>query len=69
MTTNACAKTVEVKDNVITAKSEGSAVIKVELKNKVIQNEIYLAVCKKTGKTFNNKLSTGVIYLDVTVTK
>ncbi len=61
------AKFVEVKDGVITGKASGTATVKVELKNETIQKKLYDKVCEATGKTFGNHLTTGVVYVDVTV--
>ena len=61
------AKVVEVKDGIITGKAAGTATVKVELKKEGLAAELYSNVCALTGKEFGNKLTTGVVYVDVTV--
>lgn len=63
------AKVVSVSGNVITAAGAGEGTIKVELKTDTAKNTIYNAVCAAIDKKFANTLSTGVVYVDVTVTE
>ena len=63
------AKYVNVTDGIITAVAPGpsTGTIKIELKGEGIATELYNNVCDLTGKEFGNKLTTGVVYVDVTV--
>lgn len=60
-------KVISVDDGVISAVAAGKAEIKIELKTEAVKNRLYTAACAAAGKEFNNKLSTGIIYIDVTV--
>ncbi|MEE3428679.1 MAG: hypothetical protein VZQ55_06910 [Ruminococcus sp.] len=63
------AKYVNVTDGIITAVAPGpsTGTIKIELKGEGIATELYNNVCGLAGKDFGNKLTTGVVYVDVTV--
>ena len=56
-------------DGIITPVAPGpsTGTIKVELKKEGLGTELYNNVCGLAGKDFGNKLTTGVVYVDVTV--
>lgn len=58
-----------VKDGVITGVGAGNAVITVNLLDNGTITDVYTGVAGAIGKTFGNKLTTGVIYVEVTVTE
>lgn len=63
------AKVISVKGGVITAVAAGEGTVLVEIKNADLQKFVYDSVCQITEKTFGNKLTTGKIFVDVTVTE
>jgi fibronectin type 3 domain-containing protein len=63
------AKYISVKDGVITAEAEGKGTVTVKITTPELQQFIYDKTCDILGKTFGNKLTTGKIFVDVTVTE
>ena len=63
------AKYISVKDGVITAEAEGKGTVTVKLTTPELQQFIYDKTCDILGKTFGNKLTTGKIFVDVTVSE
>ncbi len=67
------AKVVSVNDGVITAVAAGEATVAVELKTADLQKSVYNGVCEfiknAKGENFGNQLTTGKVFVDVTVTE
>ena len=60
---------ISVKDGVITAEAEGEGKVTVKLTTPELQQFIYDKTCDILGKKFGNKLTTGKIFVDVTVSE